>query len=43
MVEAIRKAGAELATSTPAAVSALLATDLLRWSRIAKSAGIKIE
>jgi len=43
MVEATRKAGAELATSTPAAVSALLAADLSRWSRIAKSAGIKIE
>ena len=43
MVEAMRKAGAELATSTPAAVSALLAADLARWSRIAKNAGIKIE
>jgi tripartite-type tricarboxylate transporter receptor subunit TctC len=43
MVEAVRKAGAELATSTPAAVSALLSADLSRWSGIAKSAGIKIE
>jgi tripartite-type tricarboxylate transporter receptor subunit TctC len=43
MAEAMRKAGTELLTSTPAAVSALMAADLSRWGRIARSAGIKAE
>jgi hypothetical protein len=43
MVERTRKAGAEIATSTPTAASALLATDLARWTKIAKDKGIKID
>jgi tripartite-type tricarboxylate transporter receptor subunit TctC len=41
--EAMRKAGSELLTSTPAAVTALMAADLARWSRIARGAGIKVD
>ena len=43
MIASVRQAGAEIATSTPAAASALLAADLARWTRIAKDTGIKIE
>jgi tripartite-type tricarboxylate transporter receptor subunit TctC len=43
MVERTRKAGAEIATSTPTAASSLLATDLARWTSIAKDKGIKID
>jgi tripartite-type tricarboxylate transporter receptor subunit TctC len=43
VIDATRKAGAEPMTSTPAVVSARLAADLARWTRIAKDNGIKIE
>jgi tripartite-type tricarboxylate transporter receptor subunit TctC len=43
LIASVRQAGAEIATSTPAAASALLAADLARWMRIAKDTGIKIE
>ena len=43
MVDSTRKAGAEIATSTPSAVSARLAADLARWTRLARDKGIKIE
>jgi tripartite-type tricarboxylate transporter receptor subunit TctC len=43
MVEATRKLGAEIMTSTPSAASARLAADLARWTRVAKDKGIKIE
>jgi tripartite-type tricarboxylate transporter receptor subunit TctC len=43
MISSTRNAGAEIATSTPAAANALLAADLARWTRIAKDTGIKIE
>jgi tripartite-type tricarboxylate transporter receptor subunit TctC len=43
MIASVHKAGAEIATSTPGAASALLATDLARWTRIAKDTGIKID
>jgi tripartite-type tricarboxylate transporter receptor subunit TctC len=43
MIASVRQAGAEIATSAPAAASALLAADLARWTRIAKDTGIKIE
>jgi tripartite-type tricarboxylate transporter receptor subunit TctC len=43
MIASVRQAGAEIATSAPAAASALLAADLARWTRIAKDTGLKIE
>jgi tripartite-type tricarboxylate transporter receptor subunit TctC len=43
VIDATRKAGAEPMTSTPAAVSARLESDLALWTRIAKDNGIKIE
>jgi tripartite-type tricarboxylate transporter receptor subunit TctC len=43
VIDATRKAGAEPMTSTPGAVSARLAADLARWTRIAKDSGIKLE
>ena len=43
MIERVRKAGAEVTTSSPGEVTSLLANDLARWSKIAKEKGIKIE
>jgi tripartite-type tricarboxylate transporter receptor subunit TctC len=43
MIEGTRDAGAEIATSTPAAASALLANDLARSTSIAKDKGLKVE
>jgi tripartite-type tricarboxylate transporter receptor subunit TctC len=43
MIDAVHKAGAEAATSTPGAAGALVTSDLARWVRVAKEKGIKIE
>jgi tripartite-type tricarboxylate transporter receptor subunit TctC len=43
MIERVRKAGAEVTTSSPREVTSLLANDLALWSKIAKEKGIKIE
>jgi tripartite-type tricarboxylate transporter receptor subunit TctC len=43
MIAAVDKAGADVATSTPSAAAALLASDLARWMRVAREKGIKIE
>jgi tripartite-type tricarboxylate transporter receptor subunit TctC len=43
MIDAVHKAGAEAATSTPNAAGALVTSDLARWIRVAKEKGIKIE
>jgi tripartite-type tricarboxylate transporter receptor subunit TctC len=43
MIEATRKAGAEVATSTPQAAASLLAADVARWSKIAREKAIRID
>jgi tripartite-type tricarboxylate transporter receptor subunit TctC len=43
MIDAVGKAGAQVMTSTPSEASALLASDLARWIRVARDKGIKIE
>jgi len=43
MIDAVQKVGADVATSTPSAAGALVASDFARWSRIARERGIKVE
>jgi tripartite-type tricarboxylate transporter receptor subunit TctC len=43
MIDAVRKAGAEVAASTPNAAGALVASDFARWARTARQRGIKID